>query len=278
MRTINLPDGGTMPVLGLGTWMMGERKSEAAGRIAALKLGLDLGARPDRHGGNVWQWRRREVVGEAIAGRRDRDLPRQQGAAAQCQPQRHGGGLRAQPASGSAPTGIDLYLLHWRGSRAARRNHRGVRALKRAGKIRRWGVSNFDVADMGSCAVDGAGCRQQSGALQPHAPRHRMRSPALVPRAPHAGHGLFADRARPHPQQPRAGIACAKRTGVQRRRNSRSPGCSPRRRRDRHSQGHADRPCPRELRRARSGVERCEMRGARQSLPDRRCYPPPAML
>ena len=147
MRTLSLPDGGAMPALGLGTWMMGERKSEAAAELAALTLGIELGltlidtAEMYGHGGAE------TIVGEAIAGRRDaiflvsKVLPQNASRA---------GTVRACEASLKrlGTDRLDLYLLHWAGSHPLGGTIEAFEQLKRAGKIRRWGVSNFDLAEM----------------------------------------------------------------------------------------------------------------------------------
>ena len=97
---------------------------------------------------------------------------------------------------------IDLYLLHWRGSVPLAETVAAFEALKAAGKIRHWGVSNFDTDDMEELAglADGQRRADQPGAVQSAAPRHRARSDPLVPQPRHPGHGLFAGRARRHPQ------------------------------------------------------------------------------
>src|SRR5437763_16936949 len=71
MRTVSLPDGGAMPVLGLGTWRMGERKSAAAAERAALALGIDLGLTLIDTAEMYGDGGAETIVGEAIAGRRD---------------------------------------------------------------------------------------------------------------------------------------------------------------------------------------------------------------
>src|SRR5882757_7759663 len=71
MRFVNLPDGGKMPVLGLGTWMMGENRRNAAAEIAASKLGLDLGLNLIDTAEMYGNGGAEAIVGEAIAGRRD---------------------------------------------------------------------------------------------------------------------------------------------------------------------------------------------------------------
>ncbi|HEX4194148.1 MAG TPA: aldo/keto reductase [Stellaceae bacterium] len=147
MRTIGLPDGGAMPVLGLGTWMMGERKSAAAAELAALKLGLDLGMNfidtAEMYGNGGAE----TIVAAAIAGRRDdvflvsKVLPHNASRA---------GTIKACEASLKrlGTDWLDLYLLHWAGTHPLDDTIEAFEQLKRAGKIRRWGVSNFDLSEM----------------------------------------------------------------------------------------------------------------------------------
>jgi diketogulonate reductase-like aldo/keto reductase len=152
MRTISLPDGGTMPVLGLGTWMMGERKSAAAAELAALKLGLDLGMTLIDTAEMYGNGGAEAIVREAIAGRREEIF-----LVSKVLPQNasRGGTIKACEASLKrlGTDRLDLYLLHWAGSHPLGETIEAFEQLQRAGKIRRWGVSNFDHDDM--AALDG---------------------------------------------------------------------------------------------------------------------------
>ena len=145
--TTKLPSGASIPILGQGTWGMGEQARRRQQEIAALQLGLDLGmtlidtAEMYGYGGAEI------MVGEAIAGRREdvflvsKVLPHnatRSGTIEACE--RSLKRLRTET--------IDLYLLHWRGAPPLAETLEGFAALMRAGKIRHWGVSNFDVSDM----------------------------------------------------------------------------------------------------------------------------------
>ena len=147
MRTTKLPNGEAVPVLGLGTWMMGEKASLRAAEIAALKLGLDLGMTLIDTAEMYGDGGAEEIVAEAIKGRRDETfivskvLPSNasaRGTVAACE--RSLKRLRTDR--------IDLYLLHWRGNFALQETIDAFHALRAQGKIRHWGVSNFDLADM----------------------------------------------------------------------------------------------------------------------------------
>lgn len=147
MRSISLPGGETVPALGLGTWHMGERGADRAAEADALRCGIDLGmtlidtAEMYASGGSE------QVVREAIRGRRDKVflvskvLPfnaSRSGTVEACE---------ASMARMEVDT-IDLYLLHWPGSYPLADTLAGFDDLRRAGKIRYWGVSNFDTGEM----------------------------------------------------------------------------------------------------------------------------------
>jgi diketogulonate reductase-like aldo/keto reductase len=151
MRTVTLKSGDEVPVLGLGTWRMGERRGERAAEVAAIRLGLDLGITlidtAEMYGTGTAE----EEVGEAIAGRRDelfivsKVYPHnatRAGTVAACE--------RSLKRLGTDR--LDLYLVHWRGSVSLAETVEAFEALKRAGKIRNWGVSNFDASDMAELA------------------------------------------------------------------------------------------------------------------------------
>lgn len=143
-------------MLGQGTWMMGERSGNRAAEIAALRLGIELGMTlidtAEMYAGGGAE----EVVGEAIAGGRDRVflvskvLPSNASRAAT---------VRACEASlrRLGTDRIDLYLLHWRGGVPLAETVDAFERLKAEGKIRHWGVSNFDADDMDELAGVPAG-------------------------------------------------------------------------------------------------------------------------
>jgi len=151
MRTTTLPSGEAVPSLGQGTWGMGENPADRRSEIEALQAGLDLGMRlidtAEMYGDGAAE----EVVGKALAGRRDGSFlvskvyphnATRKGTIAACERS-----LRRLDTDR-----IDLYLLHWRGGVALEETLAGFDDLLRAGKIRYWGVSNFDVGDMAELA------------------------------------------------------------------------------------------------------------------------------
>lgn len=147
IRTTTLPSGEAIAVLGQGTWKMGEDSRRRAGEVEALKLGLDLGVTlidtAEMYAGGGAE----EVVAEAIAGRRDETflvskvLPSnasREGVQRACE----------NSLKRLRTDRIDLYLLHWPGSVPLAETVAAFEALKNAGKIRHWGVSNFDTDEM----------------------------------------------------------------------------------------------------------------------------------
>ena len=146
-RTVRLPDGTEVPALGQGTWHMGENRRHAKDEAAALKLGIELGVTlidtAEMYGNGAAE----EVVADAIAGQRDRLF-----IVSKVYP--HNASRSGTPAACERSLKrlrtdrIDLYLLHWRGSHPLAETVEAFEALKDAGKIRYWGVSNLDTSDM----------------------------------------------------------------------------------------------------------------------------------
>lgn len=160
-KKVELPGGELVSALGQGTWYMGERAELRAAEVEALRAGLDLGVNLIDTAEMYAEGGAEKVVGEAISGRRDdvflvsKVYPHnasRAGVVTACE--------RSLRRLGTDR--IDLYLLHWRGEHSLGETIAGFEALLEAGKIRHWGVSNFDVADMdqlqdaggSACAVD----------------------------------------------------------------------------------------------------------------------------
>ena len=147
MRMVTLPDGEAVPALGLGTWHMGERGADRRAEADALRCGIDLGMTLIDTAEMYATGGAEEVVADAIRGRRDevflvsKVLP--------FNADRHGT-VEACEASLSRleVETIDLYLLHWPGSSPLQETLAAFEELQRDGKIRHWGVSNFDTLEM----------------------------------------------------------------------------------------------------------------------------------
>ena len=147
VRTTLLPSGRSMPVLGQGTWRMGEDPARRKPEVAALRLGLDLGMNHIDTAEMYGEGGAEEVVGEAIADRRADVF-----VVTKVYPQnatRRGAFEACERSLRRLKTDyIDLYLLHWRENVSLSETFEAFQTLKESGKIRDYGVSNFDVADM----------------------------------------------------------------------------------------------------------------------------------
>lgn len=146
MKTLQLA-GQTVPVIGQGTWRMGEDPSQQAQEVRALQQGLEHGLSLIDTAEMYGEGGAEQIVGQAIRGQRDKVFlvskvyphnASRQGVQAACE--------RSLQRMGTEH--IDLYLLHWPGSHPLEETVAGFEALIEQGKIGRWGVSNFDVADM----------------------------------------------------------------------------------------------------------------------------------
>ena len=147
MKSVALPGGEEVPVLGQGTWNMGDKRETRREEIATLRLGLDSGLRLIDTAEMYGEGRAEELISEAIAGRRNeaflvsKVVPHnasRKGTIAACE----------RSLKRMRTDRIDLYLLHWRGNIAFSETIEGFVALRKAGKIRHYGVSNMDVDDM----------------------------------------------------------------------------------------------------------------------------------
>ena len=159
MRTVTLPGGEAVPALGLGTWHMGERGGRKIDEARALQAGLDLGLTLIDTAEMYGDGGAEEVVGDAVAGRRDEVFlvskvyphnASRQGALEACA--RSLRRLRVET--------LDLYLLHRRGSVPLSETVEAFEQLVAEGKIRHWGVSNLDSGDMAELrgVPSGTGC------------------------------------------------------------------------------------------------------------------------
>jgi len=162
VRTTPLPSGELVPVLGQGTWRMGEHATRRKQEVEALRLGIELGMTLIDTAEMYADGGAERVVGEAIAGRRDDVF-----LVSKVMPQnatRHGTVRACERSLRRLGTShIDLYLLHWPAEAPIAQTVAAFDALTRDGKIRYWGVSNFDLSALeeverlptgGACATD----------------------------------------------------------------------------------------------------------------------------
>ncbi len=147
MPLVTLPTGETVPALGQGTWTMGDSPRRRKEEVVALRLGFDLGMTLVDTAEMYASGGAEEVVGEAVADRRDeifivsKVMPgnaSRRGTISACE----------KSLKRLNTDRIDLYLLHWPGPHPIADTVEAFTTLKHAGKIRHWGVSNFDVDEM----------------------------------------------------------------------------------------------------------------------------------
>ncbi len=147
MKTVKLASGERVPAFGMGTWCMGDAAPDRSEEIATLRLGLDLGATLIDTAEMYGDGRAEALIGEAIAGRRDEAF-----LVSKVYPHNasRSGAIKACERSlrRLKTDRIDLYLLHWRGSVPLGETIGAFEALQASGKIRHYGVSNLDLADM----------------------------------------------------------------------------------------------------------------------------------
>ena len=146
MRTLELA-GKTVPVIGQGTWHMGERQDQRSAEIRALCQGIELGMNLIDTAEMYADGEAEKIVGEALVGQRDSVF-----VVSKVYP--HNASRKGIPAACERSLSrlktdyIDLYLLHWPGSYPLEETVEAFERLRDEGKIGRWGVSNFDVADL----------------------------------------------------------------------------------------------------------------------------------
>ena len=147
MKKLPLPSGKAIPILGQGTWRMGEQASQKQAEINALKLGIDLGMTLIDTAEMYGEGGAEKIIAEAITGCREKIFlvskfypynASYDGVIAACN----------RSLSRLKTDYLDLYLLHWRGSIPLLETLKGLQHLKQAGKILDYGVSNFDTDDM----------------------------------------------------------------------------------------------------------------------------------
>ena len=149
---LRLPSGRSIPVLGQGTWRMGENSGRRLAEIAALRFGLDLGMTLIDTAEMYGQGSAEEIVAEAIHGKRAEAF-----LVSKVYP--HNASLRGTAEACERSLRrlrtdyLDLYLLHWRGSIPLAETFESFQSLKASGKICDYGVSNFDEPDLQEASV-----------------------------------------------------------------------------------------------------------------------------
>jgi diketogulonate reductase-like aldo/keto reductase len=147
IRSLPLPSGERIPVLGQGTWELGDDPATRAEELATLRLGLDLGLTLIDTAEIYGEGAAEELVAEAIEGRRDEVF-----LVTKAPPSRVTSHSVKEACDASLKRlrtdRIDMYLLHWRAAAPLEDWVRACEALVEAGKIRHWGVSNFDAVDL----------------------------------------------------------------------------------------------------------------------------------
>jgi diketogulonate reductase-like aldo/keto reductase len=147
MRTIKLPSGKSIPILGQGTWRIGEDPARRQAEIDGLTLGLDLGMTLIDTAEMYGEGGAEKVVGEAIRGRRDEVF-----LVSKIYPHNASAKGTIEACKRSLERlktdYLDLYLLHWPGSVPLSETLSAFKLLKKEGLILDYGVSNFDLKGM----------------------------------------------------------------------------------------------------------------------------------
>lgn len=155
MKQVTLPGGEQVSALGQGTWMMGDNPARRRSESDALRRGIDLGMTLIDTAEMYGEGAAETLVGEVIRQRRDDVF-----VVSKAYPQNASRVRLPQACDRSlhrlGTDRIDLYLLHWRGSVTLAETVDAMEALKAAGKIRHWGVSNLDTDDM-AALIDAGG-------------------------------------------------------------------------------------------------------------------------
>lgn len=146
-KTINVAGFNDLSAIGQGTWYMGENPAQRDTEVAALQAGLECGLQLIDTAEMYADGGAEEVVGQALLGRRDKAL-----LVSKVYPWNAGEVEAIKACEGTLrrlqTDYLDLYLLHWRGNIPLEETLRAMERLQQQGKIRHWGVSNFDTEDM----------------------------------------------------------------------------------------------------------------------------------
>ncbi|MFV0447068.1 MAG: aldo/keto reductase [Vibrio sp.] len=193
MEDFILPSNNPMPRLGLGTWYMGENQRTRKQEVAALRFGIEYGARLIDCAEMYGEGEAESIAGEAMKGFRDQlyivskfypHNASRKGVVTACERSLH----RLNTDY------LDMYLLHWMGSVPFAETLEALYLLKEQGKIRDYGVSNLDIDDLKDfCAADSQGlcatnqvlynlaCREPEWAVKPFCDQKGMSMMAYCP-------------------------------------------------------------------------------------------------
>ena len=165
MNTIHLPQGETLPSIGLGTWRMGESSGSRLAEVAAIRLAVEIGYRVFDTAEMYGEGRAEQVLGQALDDALRSHAVRREELFIVSKVYPHNASRAGTVAAcvrslkRLALDHIDLYLLHWPGTFALSETVAGFEALQAAGRIRHWGVSNFDLEAMQSLVATPGGER-----------------------------------------------------------------------------------------------------------------------
>ncbi|RRJ66178.1 aldo/keto reductase [Paenibacillus oralis] len=155
---VRLAGGTEVAALGQGTWRIGDNPRRWGEEIAALQAGVELGMNLIDTAEMYGEGRAESLVGEALKGKRDSVF-----LVSKVYPHNAGRARIFRSCEESlkrlGTDRLDLYLLHWRGRVPLEETVECMERLAEQGKIIRWGVSNFDTADMRELAALAGGSR-----------------------------------------------------------------------------------------------------------------------
>jgi diketogulonate reductase-like aldo/keto reductase len=201
-QTIRLADGTTVPALGQGSWHLGQSRHPLAEEEEALRLGLSLGMTLIDTAEIYGNGKAEQLVGSVIAGQRERVFLVSKVHPSHATTE----GIRSACTASLTRLGtdhLDLYLLHSRdGVKDLSKVVDTFERFRADDHIRRWGVSNFSVADMDDllrvpsgehCATNQVAYslvdRRVERDLLPWCAQHRM---PIMAYSPLGGHGSAA--------------------------------------------------------------------------------------
>ena len=154
MRKVAMGHGMSMPILGQGTWRMGEDRARSKDEAAALLAGIDAGMSLIDTAEMYGEGATERFLGGVLAGRRDDVVLVSKAYPSNASRSRLP--LACENSLKRLRTDhLDVYLLHWPGSVPIGETVEAMEALVVAGKIRAWGVSNFDVEGMAELVAEG---------------------------------------------------------------------------------------------------------------------------